>query len=152
MLKAFGNYDPDLVSIQTAVFNDEPSMTQQHHAKDADINEIVRRFGLTGVLPTEGLSMPSSGDFSGVGSYQEAWDAVRAAQEAFLEVPAELRARFGNDPGALIDFLGDAANREEAIKLGLVVKPPEKTRDAVDAIDELSAKFVPAKFSQTPPL
>lgn len=98
-----------------------PSKTQQHFAEECDINTIVRRFGLTGQLPTA-VRMPTYGDFQNVPTYQEAMNAIRAADEAFMEMPAEVRARFNNDPASFVDFCSDPANKEEARKLGLVDK------------------------------
>ena len=85
---------------------------------------------LTGELP-ENVRVPRSGDFTGIGDYQSAMQAVRAAQESFMELPAEVRARFSNDPQALMVFMDDPANRDEAVELGLVNKAEEKTRDEV---------------------
>lgn len=148
------NYDKELVSTLTAIdvnfllnpetgeLEDCPSMTQQQFAEEADINEIVRRFGLTGELP-ENYKSPVSGDFTGISDFKSAMDAVLNAQAEFDQLPGELRERFRHDPQELIDFVGNADNREEAIKLGLVPKAPEKTRDVVQAVDELAAKIVP---------
>ena len=115
---------------------------QQQFATECDINEIVRRFGLTGELP-ENPRLPQSGDFTGISDFHEAMNAVRAADEAFMEFPAEVRARFDNDPGKMMAFCEDARNREEAIELGFIPRPPERTRDVVTAVDELAAKLVP---------
>lgn len=117
-----------------------PTKTQQQFKQECDINEIVRRFGLTGELPAE-PRIGSFGDFTGVHDFHAAMNMVRGAEEAFMEFPAELRARFGNDPGQMLLFLQDVKNKDEAVKLGLVSKPPEVTRDAVKAIDELAAKL-----------
>lgn len=118
------------------------SMTQQQFRDEADINEIVRRFGLTGQLP-DNLSMPVSGDFTGVSDFQSAMNLVLQAQEEFMKLPAPVRERFGNDPGKLMAFLDDASNRDEARNLGLLAPEPEKTRDVVQAVDELAARLVP---------
>lgn len=144
VLRGFGNYDVEAASDEAGFDTGPDSMTQQEFAKECDINEIVRRFGLTGQLP-ENLRFPVSGDFTGVGDFHEAMNLVRQAEEEFLRVPAEVRARFQNDPGQLLAFLEDGKNREEAIKLGLVSPPPEKTRDVVQAVDELAAKIVVPK-------
>ena len=137
------DYDSDAASEAAGLrCPEEEGMTQQHFAKECDINEIVRRFGLTGELP-ENLKMPVSGDFTGVSDFQTAMNIVRQAEEEFLRVPAEVRARFANDPGRLMAFLDDPANRDEAVKLGLVNAPAERTRDVVQAVDELAAKLVP---------
>lgn len=113
------NYDTDAASTETALHCLDPSLASQSEALDCDINEIVRRFGITGVLP-QNFRPPQYGDFTGISDYRTALQAVRDAGESFMEMPAELRARFNNDPGVLIEFLADEANREEAVRLGLV--------------------------------
>lgn len=121
------NYDADAVSLETATVLDGPSMTQQQFAEEVDINTIVRRFGLTGTMP-QSLAMPKVGDFTGVTDFHAAMNLVKAAESEFLKVPAEVRARFGNDPQAFMRFFEDEANRPEAVRLGLVVDK-EVTRD-----------------------
>lgn len=142
-LRAPFAYDVDAASNEAGLsFEGDEGKTQQQFKEECDINEIVRRFGLTGSVP-ETFSMPVSGDFTAVTDFQSAMNAVRAAQEGFMQLPGELRARFANDPGSLLEFLNDESNREEAIKLGLVARPPEKTRDVVQAVDELAAALKP---------
>lgn len=119
------NSDPDVASLASGlVCPADESQTQQQFAEECDINTLVRRFGLTGEMPLN-PSMPMSGDFTGLTDFTSAMLMVRKAQEQFEELPAELRYRFANDPGRLIEFLDDPSNRAEAIKLGLVPKPPE---------------------------
>lgn len=116
------NYDVDKVSDETGLVCPDPSLAQQNFKDESDINYIVRQFGLTGQLPGQTIS-PQYGDFTGVLDYHSAVNAVLAAQDEFMDLPAQMRARFDNDPAKLIDFLGDEQNREEAIKLGLVANP-----------------------------
>jgi len=152
-LRAPRNYDRDQASndarLHFTVIDEETgelvmgkSMTQQQFKKDSDINEIVRRFGLTGQLP-DGINAPQSGDFTGITDFAEAMRQVRAGQDAFAKLPAETRKRFNHDPGEMLAFLHDEKNRDEAIKLGMIKKPPEKTRDAVTAIDDLREVLKP---------
>jgi len=117
------NYDVDKVSDETGLVCPEPTLAQQNFKDECDINHIVRQFGLTGELPGKPLS-PQYGDFSGVLDYHSAVNAVLAAQDDFMELPAQLRSRFNNDPAELIDFLANEQNREEATKLGLVAAKP----------------------------
>ena len=113
------NYDTMAVSNETGLKCDDVSLAQQNFKDECDINNIMERFGLTGELPSNPL--PSQyGDFSGVLDYHSALNAVLAAQDSFLELPAQLRARFDNDPNNLIRFLEDPNNRDDAIALGLV--------------------------------
>ena len=116
------NYDGDKVSDETGLSCPEPTLAQQNFKEECDINNIVRNFGLTGELPGQTIS-PQYGDFTGVLDYHSAVNAVLAAQDQFMELPAQMRSRFDNDPAKLIDFLQNEENREEAIKLGLVAAP-----------------------------
>lgn len=114
------NYDTMEVSNESALTCKDPSLAQQSAKEESDINTIVRRFGLTGELPN-GVRAPQYGDFTDAVDYHSALNAVRAADAAFLQLPADLRARFNNDAGAFVDFCSNAENREEAKKLGLIV-------------------------------
>lgn len=100
-----------------------PSLTKQSFAEECDINTIVRRFGLTGQLPSN-VRMPSYEDFSEVVDFQSAMFAVRSAQESFMQMPADIRSRFHNDPGEFVDFVAKDENRAEAERLGLVTPRP----------------------------
>jgi hypothetical protein len=117
-------YDVDQASLDAGQVNDEPSMTDQSFAEESDINTIVRRFGLTGELPSA-VSMPTFADFEQTYDYHSAMLQIRAAEREFMRLPADVRTRFNNDPGSLVTFLEDPGNRLEAVSLGLVQAPPE---------------------------
>lgn len=117
------NYDMDKVSDETGLECKDPSLAQQHMKDECDINVIVERFGVTGELPSAPVP-PSYGDFSGVSDYHTAINAVRASEEAFMALPAKIRARFDHDPNALLQFLNDPINRDEAIEIGLIDGEP----------------------------
>lgn len=144
------NYDMDAVSRETGlVCCEAENMTQQQFAEEADINTIVRRFGLTGELP-ENVRTPQYGDFTGISDYKDAMNAVRAADEAFMELPADLRYKFANDPQRLLEFVSNGDNREEAKKLGLMKEVEVPPRTAVNALDELHAALVKDKLMPAP--
>lgn len=117
------NYDMALVSQESGLECKDPSLAQQHMKDECDINIIVERFGVTGQLPQAPLE-PSYGDFSGVSDYHTALNAIKAADTAFMGLPAQLRARFDHDPNALLQFLQNEQNRDEAIMLGLIDGQP----------------------------
>jgi len=118
------NYDADEHSHNTGLdCTGDPGHTQQQFKDECDINEIVRRFGLTGELP-DNYRAPLVGDFTNVTDYQTALNAILAADEAFYQIPPETRARFNNDPQQLMAFLDDDKNRDEAQKLGLLKPQP----------------------------
>jgi len=115
------NYDKDAASNESGLACEEPSLAQQHHKDECDINNILRQFNITGLLPESPLS-PRYGDFTGISDYHTAMNRVIAAQEEFEALPAQIRARFNNDPAELIQFLDDGNNRSEAEELGLIEK------------------------------
>lgn len=121
--RAWGNYDPDVASHEAAVAatpnGPGESLTVQSMADDADINILMKRYGITGHFP-ENPRVPVYGDFEGISDYQSALEAVKRADEMFMEYPAELRARFNNNPQAFLDFCGNPANIEDMRKLGLM--------------------------------
>lgn len=101
-----------------------PSMTVQAPAAETDINEIVRRFGIGEIaLPPE--PDPSAyGDLTDVPDLRAVLEIARDAQDRFNQLPVRLRSRFDNDPSQLWDFVNDPANADEAVEIGLLVKPP----------------------------
>ena len=113
------NYDTDAASNESGLHCEDASLAQQHFKDECDINNILRQFNITGLLPEATLS-PRYGDFSGITDYHTALNQVIAAEDEFMSLPATLRARFDNDPARLIDFLDNPENKNEAIKLGLV--------------------------------
>ena len=118
------NYDTDAASNESGLHCEDATLAQQHHKDECDINNILRQFNITGLLPEAALS-PRYGDFTGIGDYHTALNQVIAAEDEFMSLPATLRARFGNDPAQLIEFLDNPENYNEAISLGLVEKKPE---------------------------
>lgn len=118
-------YDPDEVSLETGIdFAGDESQTQQQFLADADINVIVKRWGITGVLPVTGR-VPMVSDFEDITDYRSALDAVMAADEVFKQLPADFRGSLGNDPAAFVDFAINPDNVEKLRELGLVDKVEE---------------------------
>lgn len=137
------NVDARAVSRKSGISCDPEGCKVKRSFKDeVDINTIVKRFGLTQQLP-QAFKAPMMGDFTGVDDFHTAMNAVREAEESFMQVPPHLRKRFSHDPQELMRFLDDDKNRPEAEKLGLVPRPVEKTRDVIQAVDELAARIVP---------
>jgi len=112
-------YDRDKNSDLAKFVFAKPSRTQQSFKSECDINNILRQFNVTGQLPA-GSVQPQYGDFSGITDYQSALNAVMAAQDSFLALPAKVRARFDNDPALFVEFASDEANKDEMKALGLL--------------------------------
>lgn len=116
-------YDAKAASDEATIQGDYgESLTIQSQAEDADINVLMKRYGLTGKMP-ENPYVPTYGDFSQVTDYRSALDALRNADEAFMQIPADVRARFNNDPQRYLEFASDENNWAEMHKLGLTKTP-----------------------------
>lgn len=116
------------------------SRTKQEFLAESDINNIIKRYRVTGFvrqLPLE----PIYGDFSNIPSYQESLNVVIRGQEAFAKLPSDLRTKFDNDPARFLEFMSDPKNEEEIYKLGLAKRPvPSDADKIVSKLDELKPK------------
>lgn len=121
--RAPGNYDGDVASEESGLECTDASRTVQSDAIDADINTIVRRFGLTGMMPQAPV-LPAFKAFEDVFDFRSAMDVVLDAQRNFMELPADVRKQFENDPQQYLEFCSDEKNRDEMKRLGLLKPPP----------------------------
>lgn len=112
------------------------SLTQKHFAAATDINNIVKQYAKTRQLPVTGEA-PIYGDISRLPSYHDSLNFVFDVQRAFASLPARLRGRFQNDPGQLVRFVDNPANREECQRLGLLpMDPPAVDGQQTDLVKE----------------
>ena len=116
-------YDFVSRSASSGLLCKDPSKAVQSEAEDADINTIVRRFGLTGTMP-QGLVAPTFADFDDVLDYHSAQLAIVDANNRFMSMPADVRAKFSNDAGIFVDFASDPANIDVLREFGLAVPKP----------------------------
>lgn len=131
--RAPGQYDPDLVSDKYGTdLSNEKSLTMQEFANDADINVIMKRFGAYRELPLVAKAPPEYGDFSRVFDFHTAMNEMVKVQDAFEQLPAEIRDKFKNDPGEMWNFVNDPANLDKAKEFGLLRK--DVTVEAVEAV------------------
>jgi len=133
------NYDKDAASNESGLHCEDASLAQQHFKEECDINTILEKFNITGLLPEQTLS-PRYGDFTGIGDYHTAMNRVLAVQDEFEALPAQIRARFNNDPAQLIEFMENSENRPEAEKLGLVEKATAEVVEVAQIIPEKAAQ------------
>ena len=95
------------VSDENALVCPEPTLAQQQFKDDTDPNVIMEKFARTGDLSllTKGQT-PQYVDLIGQPTdYQQALNTVLQGQEAFNELPARARERFGNDPAVFLEFI-----------------------------------------------
>lgn len=105
----------------------DPSLAIQSQKDEADINRIVRDFGVTGRV-SAAVRLPTYGDFDQVDDYRTALHAVREAEASFMTVPARIRAEFGHDPAAFADFCTQPANLPKLREWGLAPTPEGSAR------------------------
>lgn len=129
--------------------NNLPSKTDQSFKEDCDVNFIVNKFTKTGIFP-ESRGPGVFADMSNIPDLTEAMTTVTNAQQAFNELPAETRKRFGNSPVELYNFLMNPKNDDEAIKLGFKTRlAPPVSKQAEGAPEIKKTKETQPKSEKT---
>lgn len=107
-------------SIRVDHMNYEKTMTQQHFAEQCDVNRIMKRWLNGGPPPVSNAARAVFKDVSHGMDYQSLLNVTMSVQDSFDSLPADMRSRFKNDPAELLDFVGNPANYDECVKLGLM--------------------------------
>lgn len=116
--------DGDLKSVWPVTdFKGDKGFTVQADRDDADINKIIARYMKSGVLPPSNKGEPFYGDVTEFSGLADSLIKIHEADRLFMTYPAEIRERFDNDKVKFIQFLENPDNRDEAIDLGLILKP-----------------------------
>lgn len=114
----------------------DPSLTHQCFKDDCDVNNIMARWVKDGLVAHVNQYQGRYEDVSSAEDYHTSLTRVIAAQDAFDSLPATIRARFENDPGKFLDFVGDPSNVDEMDKLGLL--PEDYKSDIIKSSDQNS--------------
>lgn len=130
-------------------FEGEFSLTKQSEAAACDINNIMSQYERTGLIPHVAQYQGQYADLGDSLSYHDSMNAVIAAQNAFDSLPANIRARFGNDPAAFLDFVNDDSNREEMGRMGLLDLPAGGVAETPEIAAEPPAE--PSKKAKAAP-
>ncbi|AXH77912.1 MAG: internal scaffolding protein [Microviridae sp.] len=116
-----GEYDTWKVSRESGLECKDPSLARQDQKDEADINVIVRDFGLTGKLPLVAVP-PTYEDFAHeVDDFQTAANLMLEANRSFMAMDAKVRAKFENDPAQFVEFCSNKDNLDEMRKMGLAL-------------------------------
>lgn len=108
-------------------------MTRQEFAKEADINYMLSRFGIT---PERGA--PTYGEWDDNIELQTALQSVAEARTAYRDLPEELRRKFNS----MEDILTAYNNGSLIINDGDVPEPPKsETQLLQERIDALQKKI-----------
>lgn len=98
--------------------------TKQSMAASCDINVLMGRYLRTGTVDHLAKHGGTYG-FADSRTFHEAMNLIRKAEEMFEDLPSGVRKRFGNDPAAFLDFVGDSKNLDEMRSLGLAKPAPK---------------------------
>lgn len=120
-MKFFTRYSPP---VSPSVRFSLPSMTEQAHAAETNINGIIARYKRTGVLGTpDQVRDMFFGNFSEVGSRFECARIAADAKEQFMSLPLKVRAEFGHSMNDFLKALEDPSQVERFIRVGLMKAP-----------------------------
>ena len=114
----------------------EDVITEQHHKDACSISQILSMYDKNGLITHVNRSKAQYGDFTQVNEYQESLNMVIRAQDAFSELPSDIRKRFQNDPGQFFEFATNPDNQEEMVKLGLAERIQEAQPMKVEVINQ----------------
>jgi len=128
--------------------------TKQSFKKECDVNNIVKTFNRTGILPSPNQRQPTYGDFSAAMELQEAINLSRQAQEDFAKLPSRIRELCGNSAVTYLEMLADEGAMSVLEKAGYRINKPEpaKTDPAGgggNATTQTAAAPSPSGVSQT---
>lgn len=106
------------------------SLTQQHFKDEVNVINIIKKHDRTGIIEHVQRGMAQYGDFSQVNEYRENLDFVINAQNQFMQLPADVRKKFANDPGTFFEFATDPKNEAAMQEMGLLPAspPPEEVQ------------------------
>lgn len=122
-----------LIELANGNIEENKDMAQQEYAKDADINYMLSKFGIT---PERGA--PTYGEWDDTIDLQQALTSVTEARAAYAELPEALRAKFGN----MEDLLAAYHNGSLVVKDGEApVEPKTETELLRDRIQELEQRI-----------
>jgi len=112
-------------SIGVRTLPKEGALEAQQQFKDkCNINSIMRKYHKTGMIDHLRRTPGQYANLLDVKDYDSALQTVISARDSFMTLPSEVRARFGNEPQGVIDFLKDPKNYDEGVKLGLLTPRP----------------------------
>lgn len=118
-----------------------PSMTEQYHRDEVDINTIIAKYQRTGVLgtPTQ-VRETFFGDFTNVDTKFEAALALKDAEHRFMDLPSNVRAAFDHDALKFMKALNDDSQISKLVSLGIYKAPAPEVGTQLNPGDVSSVK------------
>jgi phage internal scaffolding protein len=99
-------------------------ITKQSHKAECDIHNILKQYQRTGIITHVQNARPTYTDLPSDMDYQNALNTMIAAEAAFNDLPARVRAKWDNDPAAFLAAFSDPQQEATLREYGLL-KPAE---------------------------
>lgn len=117
----YNRLDKSFNSVNSGTIFSDVSLTDQSQAYDADINNIMVDGYVPGAKKVCSTRRPMFGDFTQCTQEKlaDSLNTVKKAESDFNNLPSDIRAKFDNNPLKLLEFVNNADNYDEAVKLGL---------------------------------
>jgi len=96
----------------------EKSKAKQSELANADINKIVKRHTQEELVADLNKLEGAYGQVTSE-NLMDAYKKIEAAEQAFMEVPSDIRKKFNQDAGAFIDFATNPDNLQQMAEWGL---------------------------------
>jgi phage internal scaffolding protein len=97
-----------------------PILTDQSNKNACDINVIMANYAKTGMLSHVSNQTPKYIDCTTIPNLEQAYKTVYAAEEAFYDLPPDIRRLMDNDPSQLENFISNPENAYILEKNGLI--------------------------------
>jgi len=99
-------------------------------------HDVLKQYDKTGLITHVNRAKAQYGDFTQVNEYQESLNIVIRAQNAFDELPSDVRKKFHNDPGEFLEFATNPDNQQEMVTLGLARAIQEAAPMKVEVVNQ----------------
>ncbi|WNK15041.1 MAG: internal scaffolding protein [Microvirus sp.] len=143
------NHDTDAESDRTGLACKDPSLTLQSQSEEANINTIVRRFGLTGELPIEHQRQAEYLDLTNEpNDFTDMQINLAQARARFYELPAVRRADYLNNPAKWLEDVNsaiDRGDRDTLRAMGVQIEPAPKPPDPQTDTQKVSVSTIDNK-------
>lgn len=125
------------------------SLTKQAHKDETDINHILRK-AEKGLLVTHlNQHQGNYGNFIDAQDYHTSLNLIHEATDAFMSIPADVRAKFSNDPQEFLEFAQDPENIDAMREMGLA-PPPTPEEEALREAAETAPETPPEPVTEAP--
>ena len=128
--------------------NDLPSMTQQEHEDQLEINKVMDRYERTGFLPLNKIA-PVFADLTLAPDFDSMQDKLLQAQRLFLDLPYEVRDEF-RTPEELLRAFNNPKGQAKLRAAGILETPPS-AKEPVPTAPVAGSGVQPQKGSEGTP-